>query len=103
MRIGVNLEGTTMKRTKKHKYEIDWKETNEIRTAMASQKFIKITINVDARSLASLKKEAEKTGMPYQRLLNAVLKEGIAKRTREESRLERLEREIAKMKKKLAA
>ena len=92
-----------MKRTRRQKYEIDWKGTKEIRTAMATQKVIKITINVDARSLASLKKEAEKTGIPYQRLLNSVLKEGIAKRNREDSRLERLEREIAKMKKKLAA
>jgi hypothetical protein len=69
----------------------------------AKAKAIKITINIDAANLATLKKEAELTGIPYQRLLNQVLKEALSNRESAEARLEKLEREVAQMKRKLAA
>ena len=92
-----------MKRSKRNNLVIDWKGTKQIRDAMAGKKLIKITINVDSQSLASLKKESEKTGVPYQRLLNSLLKEGLEKHGETESRLEKLEHELEKVKKKLAA
>jgi len=70
---------------------------------MAKAKTIKITINVDAASLAALKELAAKSGVPYQRLLNIILKEGLGRKDTVESRLERIERDLRKMKKALAA
>ena len=92
-----------MKRKNKSKLSIDWAGTKAIRESMASQKFVKITINVDAKSLAALKNESEKSGVPYQRLLNALLREGIEAKKHTDSRLEKLEKEVEKVKRKLAA
>ena len=91
------------KRIKSDGVKIDWAGTKKIRTAMAKQKFVKITINLDAESLAALKAESEKTGVPYQRLLNSLLKENLSQRRKAEARLERLERELELVKRKLAA
>ena len=92
-----------MKRARPKDLKIDWTGTKKIRSSMAKQKFVKITINVDAESLSSLKSESEKTGVPYQRLLNSLLKESLTERRKTEGRLERLERELALVKRKLAA
>jgi hypothetical protein len=51
----------------------------------------------------ALKEIARDTGVPYQRLLNVLLKESLKKRETTESRLARLEQELKKMKRKLAA
>lgn len=91
------------KRQRSENVAIDWAGTKKIRTAMAKQKFVKITINLDANSVAALKTESEKTGVPYQRLLNSLLKESISQRRKAEQRLDRLERELALVKRKLAA
>jgi uncharacterized protein (DUF4415 family) len=82
---------------------IDRKGTRDVRARMSKAKRVKITINVDEDSLSTLKILAETTGAPYQKLLNQVLKEGLANRSASESRLDRIERELAKLKKKLAA
>jgi predicted DNA binding CopG/RHH family protein len=92
-----------MKRTKTNNIKIDWAGTKKVRLAMAKQKFVKITINVDADSLSELKAESEKTGVPYQRLLNSLLKENLSQRRKTEGRLEKLEKELALVKKKFAA
>ncbi len=92
-----------MKRSKTNAVKIDWAGTNRIRQAMASQKYVKITINVDAESVTALKLESEKTGVPYQRLLNSVLRDSLKNRKETDSRLEKLERELEKVKRKLAA
>ena len=92
-----------MRRIKAKNLKIDGAGTKRIRSAMARQKFVKITINVDAESLSALKSESEKTGIPYQRLLNSLLKENLAERKKTEGRLENLEKELAIVKKKLAA
>ena len=87
----------------KSNLKIDWDGTRRIRAAMRSKKFVKITINVDSDSLAALKTESEKTGVPYQRLLNALVRDGLKNHRGTESRLTRLEREIERLKRKLAA
>ena len=92
-----------MKQKTKGKLSIDWAGTKTIREGMVSRKFVKITINVDATSLAALKRESEKSGVPYQRLLNALLKEGIETKRHTDSRLEKLEKEVERVKRKLAA
>lgn len=91
------------KQTKSDSVRIDWAGTRKIRSSMARQKFVKITINVDARSLSALKSESEKTGVPYQRLLNSLLRDSLSQRRETEGRLERLERELKLVKRKLAA
>jgi predicted DNA binding CopG/RHH family protein len=100
---GENFGGITLKSQKNSSLKIDRAGTKRIRLAMASQKSVKITINVDADSLAALKAESEKTGIPYQRLLNSVLRERLKERKDTESRLDKLERELERVKRKLAA
>jgi hypothetical protein len=99
---GENIGGYTMKRKTKSAVSIDWVGTRAIRQEMASQKFVKITVNVDAKSLSALKNEAKKSGVPYQRLLNALLREGIEAKKHTDSRLDKLEKEVEKVKRKLA-
>lgn len=92
-----------MKKKNKSNLSIDWAGTKAIRESMASKKFVKITINVDAKSLSALKNESEKSGVPYQRILNALLKEGIENKKHTDSRLEKLEKEVEKVKRRLVA
>lgn len=82
---------------------LDQKGTNELRAKMAKTKKIKITINIDEDSLDTLREISEKSGAPYQKLLNQALREGLKKRLESESRLDRIERELEKLKKKVAA
>jgi hypothetical protein len=91
------------KRTSSEKIKIDWPGTKKIRAHMAKRNYVKITINLDSKSLASLKAESDKTGIPYQRLLNSILKDSLNKRQETEDRLARLEKELAQVKRKLAA
>lgn len=92
-----------MKQPKMSKVKLDKAGTNKTRKSMAQAKKIKITINFDAEILDQVKKISEKTGTPYQRLLNKIVKEALAQKESETSRLDRLEKEITKLKKKIAA
>lgn len=79
------------------------KGTDEIRAMAKNAKKIKITINIDRDNLNALKELADKSGASYQKLLNQILAEGLTGKSNTESRLMRLEKEIEKIKKKLAA
>lgn len=92
-----------MKQPKTTDLKIDAAGTKKIRTAMQRARSIKITINIDADSLSALRETAERTGVPYQRLLNNILKEGLESQNLTEDRLARIEKELARIKKKLAA
>ncbi len=92
-----------MKQPKLHDLVIDRRSTTEIRSKMKRARKIKITINVDEDSLALLRKMSSETGAPYQRLLNQILKEGLSKRSEAESRLDRIEKELKRIKRKIAA
>lgn len=84
--------------------KINRAKTARIKRGLAQQKGIKITINIDPRqSLGAVKREALSSGVPYQRLLNRIIKEGLSERRATESRLDRIERELKAMKKRLAA
>lgn len=92
-----------MKQPKLSDLKIDTKGTKALRKLMARTKKIKITINVDEDLLVELKHMAEETGTPYQSLLNRVLKDAVMAKKNEGSRLDRLEREIKRLKKKISA
>ena len=92
-----------MKQPKLDNLKLDRKGTNELRTQFTRTKKIKITINIDEESLHLLRKMAGKTGTPYQRLLNQILKDALSDRQISESRIERIERELKMLKRKIAA
>lgn len=92
-----------MKQPKTTSLRVDAAGTKKLRAAMKQARSIKITINIDADSLTSLRETAQRTGVPYQRLLNQILKEGLASQQVNEDRLARIERELVRLKRKLAA
>ncbi len=92
-----------MKQPKLSDLKIDTKGTKAIRKMIAKAKKIKITVNVDEDLLVELKHMAEEMGTPYQSLLNRVLKDAVMTKKDEGSRLDRLEREIERLKKKVSA
>lgn len=100
---GDNFGGFTMRQPKLNDLVIDRRATREIRSKMKKTRKIKITINVDEDSLALLRQMSSETGAPYQKLLNQILKEGLSKRSEAESRLERIEKELKRIKRKIAA
>jgi predicted DNA binding CopG/RHH family protein len=81
---------------------IDDKGTRQIRRKMAVARSVKITINIDKDSLDILRAKAAETGVPYQRLLNQILNRALQNDTQTESRLDRLEKEITRLKKIVA-
>lgn len=92
-----------MREPKLKNLKVDVAETAKIKGALKKQRHVKITINLDADSLDAVKKEASASGVPYQRLLNRLLKESLAGRHATESRIDRIEKELREMKKRLAA
>jgi len=92
-----------MKEPKLSDLKIDERGTKKMSKEMSKVNKVKITINFDADLLESLKQTSERTGIPYQTLANRVLREALQKGVQQESRLDRVEREIEKLKKKIAA
>ena len=92
-----------MREPKRSDLVVDEEATRQIRRRMAAAKFVKITINIDADSLAILRTKAAKTGVPYQRLLNRFLTRALRRDAETESRLTRLEKDIAGLKRKIVA
>jgi predicted DNA binding CopG/RHH family protein len=92
-----------MKEPKLADLEIDEKATRQIHRRMAKAKSVKITINIDTDSLDILRVKSAETGIPYQRLLNRFLKKALQSDSESESRLDRLEKEISSLKRKIVA
>ena len=92
-----------MKKPSLKSLKVDKAETKRIRSAMARQKSIKITININAETLAKLRAMADESGIPYQRLINRTLSESMSDKVTAASRLEQIENEIKVLKRKLAA
>lgn len=101
-RAGENL-GDIMKQPKLNDLVLNVTGTKKKRELAAKSQKIKITINIDKDSLDSLKEMASKTGGSYQKILNEIVKNGLGKHSDSESRLQRLEKEVAKIKKRIAA
>jgi predicted DNA binding CopG/RHH family protein len=79
----------------------DSAETRRVRRA--ATRVVKITLNIDGEVLAELRRDAEATGVPYQRLINRILRDNLNVRGSTEARLARLERQLAALMKKIAA
>ena len=94
-----------MKQPKIKDLKIDLKGTQTLRTRMAKAKKIKITINIDEDLLTALKLRSDDSGIPYQVLLNKLLRSSIEKSipSKAQSRLDRLEKEVAKLKRSISA
>lgn len=92
-----------MKLPKFKNIKIDTSGTHTLRRKMAGVKKIKITINVDSDTLASIREISVTTGIPYQTLINRMLRDDVSKKKDETLRLNYLEKELTKIKRKLAA
>jgi predicted DNA binding CopG/RHH family protein len=92
-----------MKKPKMSDLEVDRLGTLKMRSVMARSKKIKITINIDDDIIGALKRISKKTGVPYQSLMNSLLRIAVSEKEAEVSRLDRLESEVARLKKKLSA
>jgi predicted DNA binding CopG/RHH family protein len=82
---------------------IDEAGTAKFRASLAGQKAVTITIHVDTKSLQGLKEVSRETGVPYQTLVGRVLRDAVKSKATTESRLDRLERELKRMKRILVA
>jgi len=76
--------------------------TPELSANAAAIRKTKITINIDQDLLGLLRAEAARTGVPYQRLVNQMLRKAVQQDHALESRLDRLEKKVNKLKRKLA-
>jgi len=92
-----------MKEPKTGDLEFDEKRTRRVRRIAARKQAVKITINIDSEALAILRAQSAKTGIPYQRLLNQVLVRALQKDAQTEGRLDRLEKELKRLKRTLVA
>ena len=92
-----------MKKSKKAELTIDWKGTHEMRRKMAQAKKVKVTINLDEDSVAKVKKMATEQGASYQKLINQILSDALVGKSNIHERVSKLEKELAKLKKKLVA
>ena len=91
-----------MRQPKLSNLKVDVRGTRTMRRAATKSKKVKITINIDEDSLSHLRNRSDKTGVPYQRLLNQILKEALKEDEAVENRLEKLERELNRLKKSVA-
>lgn len=92
-----------MKQPKLSDLVIDVGGSKNIRKKMAKSRKIKITIYFDSDLLESTRKMAQDRGMPYQTLINRLLKQSLSTENAQQSRLDQLEKEVARIKKRLAA
>ena len=92
-----------MKQPKLNDLTIDHAGTRKLRAQMKKARNIRITINVDEQSLARVRKSSSQSAIPYQQILSQVLKEAAIENGVASSRLDRIEREIEKLKRQVAA
>jgi len=92
-----------MKKPKIVDLKINKSETQKIRVAQKNAATIKITFNIEKDTLNKLKAISKDSEIPYQRLLNKLLKESLLGKSSLEERISKLEQELIRVKKKLAA
>ena len=92
-----------MKQPNFRQLRIDRVATKKIHAALSKKKRVTLTVNLDTDSLKALKTLSSKTGIPYQRLLNRVLTTNVTQQESIQSRLNRLEQELRKIKRHVAA
>jgi predicted DNA binding CopG/RHH family protein len=82
---------------------IDRTGTRTTRERLKKARTIKITIHIDQDTLVLLQKKSRQSRVPYQPLLSQVLIAGLSQKTQAESRLDRIEKELKRLKRKIAA
>ncbi|MGE3154474.1 MAG: hypothetical protein AB7G48_17905 [Nitrospiraceae bacterium] len=92
-----------MREPKLERLKVDEAGTAKLRAAFARQKAVRITINIDSSSFRGLRQAARQTGVPYETLLGRLLITGQHRRATMESRLNRLEQEVKRMKRIMVA
>ncbi len=92
-----------MKKPKLSDLKIDERGTKNMRSLVAHASKIKITVNIDTDIIKQLKSLSEETSIPYQVLLNKLLKESLEKTRSQEARLRQLEETVAVLRKKVSA
>ncbi len=103
LQSGDNFGGFTMKRPNLNDLVIDRTGTRTTRKRLEKARTIKITIHIDQNSLVLLQKKSGQSHVPYQPLLDQVLIAGLSQKTQAESRLDRIEKELKKLKRRIAA
>ena len=83
-----------MREPKLSDLRIDEKVTKKIRDKMEKAKKIKITINLDNDLLSAVKVQAEDSGIPYQILINRLIRKAIIGQMEELNRIAKIEDEI---------
>ena len=91
-----------MREPKMSDLKMDRKGTKRMRSRMLKKK-VKITINLDSDLISRVRKTATETGSPYQTYINYILREALSTKENQKKRLDRLEKELAQIKKRLAA
>lgn len=91
-----------MKQPKLSDVKLDKRGTKVMRASMANTKKVKITINFDSDILNEIKQLADNIGSPYQTFLNNLVRKSLEKKKEEDGRLDKLEKEIKALKKKIA-
>lgn len=92
-----------MKEPKIDNLKLNKKATQKMRDTMKKATKVKITINFDSDLLEEVREMADHIGSPYQTLLNNLLREALKNKESQEDRLNRLEKEIRALKKKIAS
>ncbi|MFO0701574.1 MAG: hypothetical protein U0236_20320 [Nitrospira sp.] len=92
-----------MKQPNLRRLKIDREGTELIRHALRKNGRVTITVNLDTADLRAQRTHSKKSGMPYQRLLKALLTTTVSQQESIQSRLARLERELGKIKRQVAA
>lgn len=83
--------------------KIDREGTELIRTALQKKGRVTITVNLDAADLLAAKTHSKKAGIPYQRIVKTLLTTTVSQQESIQSRLTRLEQELRKIKRHVAA
>ena len=92
-----------MKQPNLRHLRIDRVATKKIRATLSKKKLVTITVHLDTDSLKALKTLSSTTGIPYQRLFNTLLTASATREETTQSRLNRLEQELHKIKRRVAA
>jgi predicted DNA binding CopG/RHH family protein len=77
--------------------------TRTTRKRLKKARTIKITIHIDQDTLVRLQKKSRQSRVPYQPLLSQVLIAGLSQKTQTESRLDQIEKELKRLKRRIAA
>lgn len=83
--------------------KVDREGIEIIRTALRKQGQVTITVHLDAAALRVRKTDSKKAGIPYHRLLKTLLTTTVSEQESIQSRLARLEQELRKIKRHIAA